>query len=443
MRMTHDEINVKHARTGFRDETGEWYQLDNAAIIMPAISNVRNTSLFRMAVTLDHPVRLDDLNTALERVAKRFPYYMVELRRGFFWYYFQPLKEPIKAVSDLGWPCMGYNMHKRGAPLLRVRVAGARIAFEFSHILADGAGGGCFLTATLIEYFKERGIVATPPSPTCDVSAPPDPEEYEDAYHRFYKPRIPIPGPLPRAYHLSSKLLPVGQCRAITGIVVADDLVALAKARKVSVTEFLTAVYLDSLIELRTVQVQAGARRLSPYVSLEVPVNLRRFYKTKSLRNFSLFVLPTIDTRLGTWTLDELAAYVHHYMGIENDERRIATQISRNAGGGRKLVVRLIPLFIKNFFVKILYVALGEGLISGILSNLGTIQMPEELAPHLERFDFLGAPSSTLKTFAALCTWKGKTHIAFGSQAQSRELERLFFKRLVALGLRVEVSSNM
>jgi hypothetical protein len=37
------------------DEQGEWYALDNAAIIMPAVANEITTSLFRFEAELDAP----------------------------------------------------------------------------------------------------------------------------------------------------------------------------------------------------------------------------------------------------------------------------------------------------------------------------------------------------------------------------------------------------
>lgn len=435
--------NARQAQTAHYDESGAWYKLDNAAIIMPAVTNRRTTSLFRIAFELDHPVRVRELSAALEKLSLRFPYLAVELHQGFFWNYFQPLKHPLRMSLDSGYPCMDFDLRKKGSQLVRVRVVRNSIACEFSHVLTDGSGGLIFVKALLVEYFRLLGLNPTLTELDFDPDSEPDPEEYEDAYQRFYKPGTPIPKPLPKVYHLRSPLLPPNQYRVTVGEIALDELLAQARSHKASITEFLSGVYLESLLRIRAAQPAAALRCSKPYISLEMPVNMRKFFPTKTLRNFSLFILPTIDTRLGPWSLDELISYVRRYMAMEHDPRYISQQISRNAGGGRKLAVRLIPLFVKNFFARLLFVVLGEALISGLLSNLGAVSLPQEIQAHVKSLSLVGAPSRTLKTHASFLSWNDTLYVAFGSLATSRELERLFFSRLASLGMGVRVHSNM
>ncbi len=442
MKQGHEKHNERRARTRFHDETGAYYLLDNAAIIMPAVSDRRNTFLFRMSATLDHPVVLSALVAALKRTATRFPYFMVRLKRGFFWYFLLPMdREPVPEYDD-GPPNLGFSLKRRNEFLFRVRVSGRRIACEFTHILSDGTGCFVFLKTLLRQYFRELGVESTPGPDDLDIDAEPDPSEYEDAYHRFYKPGVPTPGPVPQAFHLDSPLMPPDRYRVTCGIMPVEALLAQAKSRGVSLTEFLVAVYLDALVAIRTSLARTG-RKLRPVVCMEVPVNMRKFYPTRTLRNFSLFALPSVDTRLGTWTFDELVEHVHHQLRIEAGERRMATQIARNAGGSRMLAVRLMPLVVKDFFAHLLFERLGEGMMSGMLSNLGPVVMPPELAGRIERFDFVGAPSKIIKTGASMLTWNGNAYISFHSMAVSRDVERLFFSRLASLGVPVRVECSM
>lgn len=176
--------------------------------------------------------------------------------------------------------------------------------------------------------------------------------------------------------------------------------------------------------------------------AVEIPVNMRRFYPSRTLRNFTLFILPAVDLRLGPYTFEELVRIVHHRVALENEEREIARQISRNAGGGRKLLVRLVPLVLKNFFARMLYDSLGEGLITGLLTNLGSMTLPAPLDEKVRRFEFVPAPSRSLKTNAALCSWKGELHVTFGSRARSREVERRFFSVLSSIKLRARIECD-
>ncbi|MDA8426422.1 MAG: hypothetical protein M0Z80_09825, partial [Treponema sp.] len=248
--MAGRNTNLHESRTGFRDENGPWYALDNAGIIMPAVSNSVSTSLFRISAGLDEPVNLAALQESLERCARRFPYFVVELRRGFFWYYLEPHESPLRVQADAPSPSQDFNINRRGTCLFRVRARGNRIACEFSHALSDGTGGLRFLKNLLVEYFRIRGVPTrggeSDPD-LYDLDAAPDAREYEDAYNRHFTAEYPSPSPLPRAFHLPSPQLPRGSYRATCGIVPLAAALAAAKGYGASLTELLVAVFLDAL----------------------------------------------------------------------------------------------------------------------------------------------------------------------------------------------------
>lgn len=435
--------NRRHARTDRRDERGAWYRLDNAATIMPAVTDRRGSSLFRLWAELDGPVVLSALRAALEAAQARFPFFNVELRRGFFWYYLVPRDEPPRVYDDLGPPCMAWDIRQRGTPMYRVRAKGSTIACELSHLIADGYGGFEFFKELLSAYAK--AVTAGDERPddagawiAAKAEASEDPELYEDAYHRYFSPGIPIPDKLPLVYHIASRPIEPDRYRVLSGELELAVVRSAAKARGASVNEFLAGVYLESLLRRREAAAAAG-ERVRPLVSLEIPVNLRRHFPSRTCRNFSLFLLPTVDARLGPWTLEELIERVRLYMAMENRPRSFLRQLSRNAGGSRRLGVKLVPLFMKNVFARLFFYSFGEGLISSLLSNLGPVELDSEAGRLVRRIGVVGAPSALLLTHASVVSYRGALTISFGSLAQSRELERLFFTRLAELGVAVRI----
>ncbi|MGO8692272.1 MAG: hypothetical protein ACLQMF_01255 [Rectinemataceae bacterium] len=436
--------NIHGSRTGFNDETGPWYALDNAGIIMPAVSNSVSTSLFRISAGLDEPVNVAALQEALDRCARRFPYFVVQLRRGFFWYYFEPHEGKLRVKADGECPSQDYDINRRGHCLFRVRARGNRIACEFSHVLSDGTGGLRFLKNLLVEYFRLRGVAAEAVADPdlYDLEGRPDALEYEDAYNRYFTEEFPNPSRLPRAFHIRSPQLPRGIYRITCGIVPLDAVLAKAGEYGASLTELLAAVFLDALQDIWLAS-PTGQRGRRPRLAVEIPVNMRKFYPTATNRNFSLFVLVTQDMRLGRRDFAEIVSRAHHQLRFETDVRTIAQQISRNVAGSRKLAVRLVPLLVKDFFARLLFSAFGEDLVSGFVSNLGAVSLPPGPAERVERFDFLPAPSVFNKTSASVVSWDGSLYINFGSLARSREMERLFFTRLRRLGLSVKIECNL
>ncbi|MDP2790244.1 MAG: hypothetical protein Q8O15_00630 [Rectinemataceae bacterium] len=443
----HEHSNSKKASIVWHDESGTWYGLDNAATIMPALSDTVSTSLFRIEFKVDHEIDKTILTMALRRTGDRFPYFVVELRRGFFWYYLERHTQSLLVHPDSESPCQNYNINKRGNALIRIRSEGNCIAGEFSHALTDGSGGLRFMQTMVTEYFRLRGVK---PGALLDegeysgiyrIDDPPHPEEYEDAYNRHFTKALPSPDRGVPAFQIPPPKLTQHRFRVISGSVPLEALLALAKSYRVSMTELLAAIYLDALQEIWLV---AGKKAKKKWLlGVEIPVNMRKFYPTRSNRNFSLFVIVNQDMRLGKRNFDEIVERAHHQLRFENDERSIARQMTRNVGGSRNLAVRLVPLFIKDFFAHILFSVMGENLVSGFISNLGKVIMPPGPTAHIERIDFVPTPSPVTLTNAALLSWKDRVYINFGSLARSRELERLFFARMRRLGLPVRIDCNL
>ena len=117
-----------------------------------------------------------------------------------------------------------------------------------------------------------------------------------------------------------------------------------AREKNVSLTEYLIAVYMYALQEVYYELPEKIKRKCYKTVRIEVPVNLRKMYPSKTMRNFTLYVLPEIELRQKGYTFDELIRVVYYQMKLETGTRRIDKIISRNVGGEKNPFVRGVPL---------------------------------------------------------------------------------------------------
>lgn len=424
-----------------RKKDRTWYKLDNAAILYPSIQSDRISTMFRLSATLTENVDPSVLQLALNKIIDRFPYYRVKLSKGLFWYYLEHNPKTPRVEKDVQYPCGRLSPILNRNFLFRVRYYKRRIAVEFCHALTDGTGAVTFLKALVYQYLKETGKNLTDKTGILTIDEEPDQEEFEDSYNRFYKPSLPLPETGEPAYHLKAKLVKKGIYYVITGIVPLKDIIAKAKEYNVSLTVFLAAIYMDAMQTIQNKHV-SNPRRKKP-ISVSVPVNMRNIYPSKTMRNFSLFVVPKIDPRLGDYSFEEILKIVHYTMMTEINEKSISRQLSRNVGGQRNPFVRIIPLFIKRLFFPLLYRKLGENLFSGTISNLGLITVPDEMAQYIERIDFVPGPGPVNKTGCSVTGFKDKLYITFGRLTDEAELERIFFTKLVKMGIHVTIESNI
>lgn len=107
-----DDKNLSGFKTGDRF----WHTLDNAAKIFPAIITREVTSVIRVSAKLTEPVKIDAFRKAVLKAEGRFPYYLMQLRKGFFWYYLEHLPHHIPIELDEGECCRKFE---KGGLLLR------------------------------------------------------------------------------------------------------------------------------------------------------------------------------------------------------------------------------------------------------------------------------------------------------------------------------------
>jgi hypothetical protein len=418
-----------------------WFRLDNAGKVYPAIISHRRTSLFRISVSLVERVNVSKLQQALNKVIRRFPYFNVQMKAGLFWYFFETNEHTPLVEQDSIYPCMAMNVKKNRMYLFRVRAYNNRIAVEFSHVLTDGTGALIFLKTLICEYFRELGITIDISSdPTIfDINEEPDPQEYEDSFKQVYNKKLPFIRKQKRAFHLPDILDWPGHYSVITGIVSIRDVIKLTKEYSVSLTEFLAALLIDSFQEYCEENIQM--KKFKPIV-INIPVNLRPIFNTKTMKNFFIPLEPSIDPRLGHYTFREILTKVHHYMRYEVDNKMLNQQITRNVKGEMNAILRVLPLVVKNMLLTVLYNFLGENNYSSGISNLGNIVMPKEINGKIDKFEFIPAPSTGVKTKATVASFGDKMYISFGRLIKDAPIEKLFFRKMRKMGIHVKIESN-
>ncbi len=413
-----------------------WFSLDNAAKIFPAIITSEVTAVIRLSVTLREPVNIKALRKALLRAEKRFPYFLVQLRKGFFWYYLEHLPQHIPVLPD-NQPCC--QIFPKGGLLLRFLVKNRTISLEVCHILTDGGGAFEFLKTVLLLYAQECGRTIPPEYPYKKPEDPIDEEEFEDAYKRYFQEDIPPMVKRSNAFHLPHSLNHRPRLKRINTILSLSQVKEKAMEKGVSITIYLSAVYLYVLQEIFNNLNTLTRMKMNKVLRVQVPVNLRNIFQSKTMRNFSLFVMPEIDLRLGHYTFDEILKVTYHQMQLETEKKLIHKNISRNVGSEKKLYVRSIPLFIKSLILRIKFNSLGTSQYSGVVTNLGKVKLPEEIENMIDYFVLTAPPpNKMLKISCAAIGFRDKLVLSFGNITSSSEFEERFLEFIKSQNISVK-----
>ena len=418
-----------------------WYKLDLSAIVYPTLQRRDYSSVYRLSFILKEPIDPELMQQAVDLALPRFPIYKTSIRKGLFWRYMEPNHRPGPFVmEDINNPCMPMPFKANNRYLLRFYYHKSRISMEAHHCLGDGSGGMCVFATVIAVYLRLRGYEITCSGFVRDISEQPDPGELEDAYMKYASSSTPARAPRAtgKTYCFHGTKEPFYTLNIIDGIAKAKEVHTVAAKYQATVTEYLNAVLLYALLQKQKTE---SPRHPKP-VRLAMPVNLRRFYPSETLRNFISMIHPGIDPGLGEFTFEEIVSHVHHYMRYHINQKFLGSYITNYAAIQRPPWVRIIPLFIKDFVVSSYYARVQDRNSSAGLTNMGVLKLPDDMAPHIERVDiYMGQPFSS-RTNCAIISFGEYLTINFASSIVETDVERYFFRKLVEDGIQVLIQTN-
>ncbi|MDR1970385.1 MAG: hypothetical protein LBQ46_00540 [Treponema sp.] len=414
--------------------SSKWSRLDNAAKIFPPNTTKDDTKVFRLSCELYEAVDPGILASALGAALDRFPLYRFIIRRGFFWYYFTPSDLQPLVREEYKVPCAPlYDVNRKNL-LFEVTYWKMRINLEAYHALSDGAGALQFFKTIVYHYLLERhGMDETVRLDSSDAS---DEQKGGDPFDRFYsKGRVPTMPRAPRAYRVRGARFPESRVGIIEGRLSTGALIGKARSCQATISEFLTALLISAIHEGMT------SRDEERPVSITVPVDLRKYFGggSAAARNFFGLINVSHNFRLQGGSFREVLEEVKRSYKSQLRPEKLYERLNLLLAFEHALYIKMVPLAIKVPALKTAARTADRG-NSASFSNMGKISMPPAMVPHIRLFGvFYGAKGPHV----CLCSFEDNLAISFLSPFVSRDIQRAFFRSLSALGLDIEIVSNL
>lgn len=417
-----------------------WFRLDNAAKIYPASRTNTWSNLYRMSVTLKEDIDIPVLQKALDVTVKRFPSMAVRLQKGVFWYYLEQLSCAPAIRPDSSYPLTRMSKRETEKCAFRVLVHEKRMAVEIFHSLTDGNGALIFLKTLLAEYLQQKyGIEVPAEYGVLDRQEEPAEEELEDSFQK-YAGKVCAGRQENTAWKLKGTPELGGFLNVTCFKLPVDEVLGKAHEYGVSLTTFLGAVIMMAMQNSQKEKVHHSNRRKP--IKLLIPINLRRMFPSKTLRNFVLYTTPEILPRLGEYTFEEICQVIQSKMSTDNTPKRMSMMIAANVSSERMMAVRIMPLFIKDLVMRAVFKSVGERKSCLSMSNLGVVKLPEVMKPYIERFDFVLGVQESAPYNCGVITFEDTMYVNFIRDIQEADLEYHFHLVLRDMGIVAEVESN-
>ena len=411
----------------------KWYQLDNAAKIVPSTTGGSDSRVFRITCELKEEVDPEVLQSAVTSAARDFPHFSSVLKKGMFWYYLDQSELEAEVTQDDRPALETIYWEGRRNLLYRVNYYGCRINLEMFHVLTDGTGAFEFLKAILTEYFRLKyGLTDLETT----VSRASGGDRQNDAFGKYYQKATEKPDEQKtapkRAYHLHGDRDENLYSHLMEGTVSVSAFLAAARERKSTVAELSTALFIQACLKEMSVR-----ERKYPVV-LSVPVNLRNYFPSDTARNFFGVINVAYDPALYNGTLESIIPVVRDSFARQLQQDQIELTMNSYAALEHNLAIKVVPLLIKNLVISAINAKAQMG-ITGTISNVGKITVPEEMEPYIRKFScFMAAPSVQV----CVCSYKDELVFGVASAFIQQPVIRSFFRDMVDMGIDVVLESN-
>lgn len=404
----------------------KWYKLDNAAKIFPPNSNKLDPKVFRFACELYESIDIDILQYALDKTLEEYPVFRSSLKKGLFWYYLETSSVKPIVTEENKTLCEKISKDL----LFRVFFYKNRISLEVNHALTDGTGTLLFLKSLVSNYLIKKHKIKS----KIVIDKTSIYEKETDSFEKYYKKNNNIEIPKgKKAYNLKGEMYPERQLKVIEGTVSTEQIKKLAKAHSTTVTSYLSSVLIKSIGQTMSLK----AKRKP--VIITIPVNLRKYFKSNTVRNFFNTITLEYKFEEGNDNLEQIIESVDKQLKENLTKEKLSVQMNALAVLENVFVIRLVPIFIKDIVLKYFHKqSRKEQTIA--LSNVGVVEMPEKLRDYIKLFDVF---TSTDSTQICMCSYLDNMTLSFTTHFVESEIEKNFFKELSDKGIVVEINTNI
>lgn len=403
------------------------YGIDQSALLYLAQMRRDHSNVYRFSMTLKEPVCPELLQKAADRIYSRFPTIFAGIRPTMFSYSVVPADTAPGIRKD---PGLLKTMDLREVKQCGYRIYydGCEISVEVFHAMTDGFGAIASFRTLTAEYLRLRYGISSPEQQSMLEQGEPDwQEELRDSYLDHAKEK-PYSLPNRQAYQLMGKDRD-WQVKTSVAHFSTAELQKAAKRSGVSMTAMLSGILAEAIMDLQNKQ---GNKRHKP-VRIMVPVDLRKRFPSKTLRNFILYALPTLEVQERDLPRRERLRRFQEQIRLQTEKAQLEPQISRNVRLQCNVLFSVVPRALKCLLLRIVYCFFGETNSSITMTNLGAVFLSEEMKQYVNHIDVHLTPRRQSPYNCGLISCGDTTSISITRFGALPELEPLFFGKLQSL----------
>ena len=390
----------------------------------------RAQSNFRFSAQLKTPVDPDLLKQSLSEVLAYYPTLKTRVAPGFFWHKLKKNDAPLTVKEDDRPPLTPFRKEDTGDYPFRLAYHGEEITLEFFHAATDGNVGTLFLCDLLTRYVERKEGLA-PHSIDRNLTAQDDFLTYARKKSLFKVSLKKYNGSAVYALGKKENYLP--SPTLLSHEIHVADLKSAAKSYGATLTEYLTACYIAAVLEKATLPLEKP-------IAIFLPIDLRRFFPSKTMQNFVCF------ERI-VWEKEEKDLSLRHILDVvrkEFEKKITAERMQEHVDDVTSCftfpLVNYLPLFIKQPFFKLGKALSNKVRQTAILTNVGEIPLPTDVAPFVKTVRFFSNVNENAPLNVGVISFGDLCEVSVTCLLKETDLPERFFSLLQPQGKKIHAT---
>ena len=392
-------------------------KLDDQAKVFSLASNEKNSSIFRMSITLNEKIKPKPLQKALELALEKYKVFKVKMQKGIFWHYFKENEKcPIVTEENKSW-LKKINTKENNDYLFKVTYLRNKINIDFFHALTDGSGGSAFLKEIVYKYLqlmhpKELKIENKEEKFLCNI---------ENAYKKSYKKNMKKCDTFQKAYMLKGEELQNGEVSISYFNIDLKQIKNYTKTKECSLSMYLVAMVAYSIYDTNY-KMYKGKKP----INICVPINLRNYFTSETISNFFSYMMINLKLKnYKLYTFDNILDIVKKEFEKKLKLEKILATLTSDVGMTNNVIVRVVPLFLKKIVVRLGALELKRQ-FTMTFSNVGKLEIDNKYSKYIQNYFVILAPDWAEKVKCGVCSYGENMVITFGTVLKDSIIENRF-----------------
>lgn len=423
-----ERLDLRNLGEYYRNIHETCYMIDNAGVIYPLGLRNGQMQMFRLSITLKEDIVPELLQIAVNFTMKRFPTFAAAVKGGVFWPYLETNHGIIKVEEETDIPCKPISIVLRTSRSLRILYYKKRISIEIFHVVTDGTGGMVFLKTLTNEYLRLLKNVSVCGEGILDINEEVNKEEVKNCFDDAESNKDISMMMGEKSLQLKGKITTIKPSRIFHYEMPLEQLKEVSKKYNSTISAYILALMF--IASKRAIDKTSGVFRI------QVPINMRQFNQSKTLRNYSMYFGASMDIKdIGDKqsVVDEMKKQLKENVSYD--------RLSKMMGSTKGIIdmARPVPLFIKIPIGQIAFGYLGNSIYGATFSNLGIIEVGDNIKEYIDYFDFVVVPNSPNRIFCTLLTYEGKSRLMIAKNTQDTTFEEEMLKLLKEDGITIDL----